>query len=724
MKILTAYKHVRRFWWSRQFGIIVILCILLVSLLRDRSSLLLLTKHSTSTTISGTVSTKNSLVTRQQGGSSPSSSYQQQQHLIHLNTNSSYVSSDIVKIVHKPKEEYQIEIHLKKNNNNNNNNNNRRQCQNPIYIGRISGSSLSIINFANFDYKKNRTQNKYNNTDTDNDNDNDNSMNNVIIGKYDLSTTATIANANANANKSGIYYIEILILLCEEPNYWNDDLYKVCLKDSNIPHTRITSSPATININNIDAVVDTTTAAIITKEINENQISTTSMTVTAAVPAAAGGSKSQSGRWLHTSFIEEERKNRKRRHEEDDDDDDHDTDLSVSLLLPQPQPLYTRYQPKGCMESEKYFKSTKNTTECLAAVDLSPFSSYKFVWDDPYMNRPFLPVKYLVQQKQNNNMNDEDNNNNNNNRAIPPTHVCFVGLSHSGTLVKKCNSLLKRHMKTKKKKNYATSVHDDDDDEADDINNDDVLPFQLKCSHIQVKFPFQIIRGGPPDSPNDDYQYTNTNTNTNTTTTMTHQEQQAITKEQNIRRRHQQQKVWVHENLIQPKCTHVVIGLYQWPFSLYQTEISSQLFFNEWKNDLKNVIKIITRNSKDKMKIILRSVHTNGLKEHILTCPAIDFRTPYNTIICNQILQDIVTDTNNSNNNNTTTTSKGSGIITTTNSSSSNDDDGNDSIISYINTNFITEPVWDSKEDWSHLRGEAGTEEIKYILYEILRQHK
>ncbi|OEU11663.1 hypothetical protein FRACYDRAFT_244782 [Fragilariopsis cylindrus CCMP1102] len=267
-------------------------------------------------------------------------------------------------------------------------------------------------------------------------------------------------------------------------------------------------------------------------------------------------------------------------------------------------------------------------------------------------------------------MADEDNSSN---KTIPPAyHVCFVGLSHSGTLVKKCNSLLQRHRKKQKKrkrKDNATSIHDDEDD--------DVLPFQLKCSHIQVKFPFQIIRGGPPEIPNDDSQYTNST-----------QEQQAIIKEQNVRRRQQQQKVWVQENLLQPKCTHVVIGLYQWPFSLYQTEISPQLFFNDWKKDVMTVINIITRNNNNdnnnnRMKIILRSVHTNGLKEHILTCPPVDFRTPYNTMICNQILQDIVTETNNNN----TDTDKGS-------------------------------------EDWSHLRGNAGTEEIKFLLYEILRQHK
>jgi len=41
--------------------------------------------------------------------------------------------------------------------------------------------------------------------------------------------------------------------------------------------------------------------------------------------------------------------------------------------------------------------------------------------------------------------------------------------------------------------------------------------------------------------------------------------------------------------------------------------------------------------------------------------------------------------------------------------------------VSYIDTDFITGPVWDSAEDWSHYNGEEGSQEIKYILSEILK---
>jgi len=373
--------------------------------------------------------------------------------------------------------------------------------------------------------------------------------------------------------------------------------------------------------------------------------------------------------------------------------------------------------------------------ECQTAVDLLPFGSYKFVWDDPYMNRPLLPVKYF-QQRQNqhpsnrystsdsNNNTTTTNNNNNNNKTTTSssskTHVCFIGLSHSGTLVKKCNSLLQRHIK---KKNTT-----------DDNNNNSMLPFELKCSHIRVKFPFEIIRGGPPDEP-----ITINNDNNNHTNLTQHQQQHQQQQQQTMviqsqlhrrrqRQRQRQQQEWVHSNLIQPKCTHAVIGLYQWPFSLYQTQINSQLYFEDWRRDIIDVIQIINRNinnnDNDRMEIILRSIHTNGLKEHITSCPPIDFRSPYNTKISNQILQDIVIATNKNTSTGTASTDNASSSSSGSSSNENYNDNDNDSSISYINTNFITEPVWDSKQDWSHLNDEAGTEEIKYMLYEILRRYK
>ena len=659
-------------FWCKQLGLpIIIFCILLLLLLSslvsiiDRASFL---KQFTATTT-------------RTNGIIPTKKHQEQGEVL-LNRNSSFVLSHIDRIIHKP-EQFRIEIHLK--NKDDNGIPFARQCKNPFFVGRLSGWSLSTIRF---DYY-------YHHDGGDIVNDGNKRRRNIIIGKYD---PATIPLSGSHS-----YYIEILVLLCEEPN-WDDNLQDLCLKDTNIPKTRITASPANITID---------TGSIVNNKDNNNN-------------------KPPSGRWLHNSL---------RRTKRSKDEYNNNTSNCQQLL---PDPLYTRYQPTGCMESEKYFKSTKNTTECQNAVDLGPFRSYKFVWDDPYMNRPLLPLKYLQfsnhQRSSSTSITTTTTTSTiqttmkrSSQQSSPSaTHVCFIGLSHSGTLAKKCNNLLLRHRK----------------------NINDELPFKLKCSHIQVKFPFQIIRGGPPDdltsiNKYDNNDNDNNNNNNNSAPIQQQQQQQSMM----VRKREKQQKFWVYKNLIQPKCTHAVIGLYQWPFSFYQAEISSQLRFEDWKTDMENVIQIIAKNTNNntnndnsindnsnnitinkngssrdngnKLEIILRSVHTNGLKEHVTQCPPIDFRTPYNTMICNQILQDIAIASTKQNSTiitakNVTATTNHALDNTTSSSNFINND--NNLSITYIDTGFITAPVWDSKKDWSHLNDEAGTEEIKYILYEILRR--
>ncbi len=101
---------------------------------------------------------------------------------IPMNQNSSYVQSDVSKIVHIPSEN-RIEVHL---------NPNQRRCQNPLLQGRISGWSLSMIQFENI---------------TDN----------MVVGNYDL----------RHIPISGQYYLEVLVILCEK---YGDDYRYVNIK--------------------------------------------------------------------------------------------------------------------------------------------------------------------------------------------------------------------------------------------------------------------------------------------------------------------------------------------------------------------------------------------------------------------------------------------------------------------------------------------------------------
>ena len=77
-------------------------------------------------------------------------------------------------------------------------------------------------------------------------------------------------------------------------------------------------------------------------------------------------------------------------------------------------------------------------------------------------------------------------------------------------------------------------------------------------------------------------------------------------------------------------------------------------------------------------------------------CPSNDFRTPHNANVVNRMLRDIAL-----------------------NSSSSG---GDGDKIGFIDARVVIDPVYDKCGDWSHYTGPEGTEEIKYILREILRE--
>eukprot|EP00531_Pseudo-nitzschia_arenysensis_P003589 CAMPEP_0116155362 /NCGR_PEP_ID=MMETSP0329-20121206/22268_1 /TAXON_ID=697910 /ORGANISM="Pseudo-nitzschia arenysensis, Strain B593" /LENGTH=112 /DNA_ID=CAMNT_0003652393 /DNA_START=191 /DNA_END=529 /DNA_ORIENTATION=- len=94
-------------------------------------------------------------------------------------------------------------------------------------------------------------------------------------------------------------------------------------------------------------------------------------------------------------------------------------------------------------------------------------------------------------------------------------------------------------------------------------------------------------------------------------------------------------------------------------------------------------------------QILLRSAHPNGFKWQISRCPPGDIRSPPNAKLASGILREIA-------------------------ESYSDADDNEDPIVNFLGTGFVTDPVWDSPEDWSHYNLEEGSVEAKFILSEIL----
>ena len=105
---------------------------------------------------------------------------------IPMNTHSSFVESEVSRIIHSPSES-RIEVHLKP----------TRRCKNPLLKGRISGWSLSMIEFDNITDDK-------------------------VIGHYDL----------YHIPVSGTYHVEILVVSCEkyEGDYRSMNLREPCLE--------------------------------------------------------------------------------------------------------------------------------------------------------------------------------------------------------------------------------------------------------------------------------------------------------------------------------------------------------------------------------------------------------------------------------------------------------------------------------------------------------------
>jgi len=135
---------------------------------------------------------------------------------IPVHKESSYAASDVSKIIHVPAES-SIEVHLQPKS--------TRRCQNPVLRGRISGWSLSMIEF-----------------ETKNNND-------VVVGTYDLSQMPM----------SGKYYVEIIVLLCEGygEGFMETNLQTKCMESTIKSNHRITEGTGAASI---DIVVDGTSS--------------------------------------------------------------------------------------------------------------------------------------------------------------------------------------------------------------------------------------------------------------------------------------------------------------------------------------------------------------------------------------------------------------------------------------------------------------------------------
>jgi hypothetical protein len=297
---------------------------------------------------------------------------------IPIHKSSSYVKSDVSKIIHVPAE-LRIEVHLKAKS--------IRRCQNPFFKGRISGWSLSMIHFDS-------------NTNSNNDTD-------VVVGTYDLSQIPM----------SGRYYVEILVLLCEGygENFRDVNLAGVCLETVEDANHRITEENGMASID-IDIDVDRASLRHQQHQHQQQRQLQNAMTTTT--------SRGIGGRWLHKKFLAKQQAQIKKHQQRQQPN-------RADAIVP-PKPLFTRSEGMELPPFTDYtFRWNKGPNEVLNQPGLvGLLLAHDDDDDDDDGGGGGEGNKNTT------------NNNKTSSQTPPYTQVCFLGASHSRELTNHCHRLL------------------------------------------------------------------------------------------------------------------------------------------------------------------------------------------------------------------------------------------------------------------------------------------
>jgi hypothetical protein len=134
-------------------------------------------------------------------------------------------------------------------------------------------------------------------------------------------------------------------------------------------------------------------------------------------------------------------------------------------------------------------------------------------------------------------------------------------------------------------------------------------------------------------------------------------------------------------------CTKFVIGVGQWAAGWTGNFPYS---FKQWRDEMTSVVtnEEIFKINGD-IKLFLRSIHHNPIGDMIGKCQPTDWRSPTVIDSYNYILEKLVLNVNNSR-------------------------------VGYLDTTFITKPVWDSSYDWCHLPHSVSLVEASYIAHVLL----
>ncbi|CAJ1935048.1 unnamed protein product [Cylindrotheca closterium] len=168
---------------------------------------------------------------------------------------------------------------------------------------------------------------------------------------------------------------------------------------------------------------------------------------------------------------------------------------------------------------------------------------------------------------------------------------------------------------------------------------------------------------------------------------------------------------FVRRHVQEHKCNRFLIGVGQWPASHWGNQNNwpegKPVPFGVYRNEIFRVLDMF-HNHFSKIKVYMRSIHHNPIMEDSGKCLAGDWRTPTVMTAYSEIIREQVHNLNER--------ILQEAAPTTTDKKQYQKDPQ----IQFLDTRFITYPMWDSSYDWYHLSDQVAKVEAQYIAATIL----
>ncbi|KAL3943191.1 MAG: hypothetical protein SGBAC_002720 [Bacillariaceae sp.] len=320
------------------------------------------------------------------------------------------------------------------------------------------------------------------------------------------------------------------------------------------------------------------------------------------------------------------------------------------------RPLVTRYQPQGCRSN-----ATEDTARCQLATNMARFGDYKFAWSngqEEIMTKRIQDLQWDI--------------------GLTRQRVCGDGLSLSNQkrdCILQLGEMMRNHTLVPPKK------------DASEAKSKSIVrkppPLQQRPSKICVvgySHSYHII-----------YAMHQLN--------LGHHFVWAQARYPNDVDFH-----FVRRHIKEHNCSQFLIGVGQWPASHWGNQKDwpegKPVPFGVYRDDIFRVLDMF-HNHFSKIRVYMRSIHYNPIMEDSGRCLAGDWRTPTVMTAYTEIIREQVNNLNQKIQNRTVEHQK-------------------DPQIKFLDTRFITYPMWDSSYDWYHLSDQVAEVEALYLAATIL----